>query len=44
MHSAELAATTLPLTRFRDGYAIDEVDALLAECVTALPTSVAALA
>ncbi|MBN9156829.1 DivIVA domain-containing protein [Microbacterium sp.] len=36
MDSAELASTTLPRSRFRDGFAIDEVDALLDQCVTAL--------
>ena len=36
MDSAELASTTLPRSRFRDGFAIDEVDDLLDRCVTAL--------
>ena len=36
MNSAELAAAVLPRTRFRDGFAIDEVDALLDRCVEAL--------
>jgi len=34
--SAELAAAVLPRTRFRDGFAIDEVDALIERCVEAL--------
>ena len=36
MDSAELAAITLPRSRFRGGFAIDEVDDLLDQCVAAL--------
>lgn len=36
MDSSELAAAQLPRTRFRDGYAIDEVDDVIAQCVDAL--------
>ncbi|MBS1673567.1 MAG: hypothetical protein JSS74_06345 [Actinobacteria bacterium] len=36
MNSAELAAAVLPHTRFRDGFAIDEVDALIDRCVEGL--------
>lgn len=49
MNSAELAAAVLPRTRFRDGFATDEVDEVIDQCVTALrdleqgrPTSLSA--
>lgn len=38
MHSTELRSTTIPTTRFGDGYDTSEVDAFLERCASTLET------